>query len=304
MEKILITGGSGLVGRHLSVFLKNAGYDVMILGRQKSETSGFQSYQWNYKTGEIDIEAVKSADYIIHLAGSNIAENRWTAQEKQTIIDSRVKTGELLYKTVKEHNPNLKAYISASAIGYYGAVTTARPCEETDKPGNDFLSEICQKWEKPVGSFSKENIRTSIIRIGVVLAESGGPLEKIMKPIKLGFGSPIGTGKQYMGWIHIEDLCKIFLHLIKNKEYSGIYNAVSPEHITNAGLTKKIAEILGKKLWLPNVPVFVAKLLFGEAACTFLEGSPISSEKIRHAGFQFSYPEIESALTNLIKNEE
>ncbi|MDP3357806.1 MAG: TIGR01777 family oxidoreductase [Lutibacter sp.] len=294
MDSILVTGGTGLIGKKLCELLRKKGYNVGVLSRNQHTKPN--NYYWNTETLYIDAKAIVEADYIIHLAGEGIADKRWTPQRKKDLINSRVKTANLLFEKVKELNPNLKGFIAASGIGYYGATTSEKIYEENDAGGEDFISEICKVWEKASLQFDAINIRTVIFRTGVVLAKEGGALEKLSKPIKLGFGAPIGSGEQYMPWIHVDDLCNMYLEAIENSEIRGIYNAVAPEHITNKTLTKIIAKRLNKPLWLPNIPAFVMKLILGKMAIILLEGSRVSSNKIMATGFKFKFPTLKEAL--------
>ena len=299
MSTILITGGTGLVGKHLSIMLSKKGYNVTVLSR--NQTTKPNCYYWNLETNYIDAKAVIEADYIIHLAGAGIADKRWTNERKIELIDSRVKSTNLLFRKIKELNPNLKAFIAASGIGYYGATTSTKIYEENDESGTDFLSEICKLWENASLQFKTINIRTVIFRTGIVLSNEGGAFQKISKPIKLGLGAALGSGKQYMPWIHIEDLCNMYVKAIENIELNGIYNAVAPEHITNNELTKSVARAIKRPLWTPNVPRFILKITFGKLAVILLEGSRVSSEKIVTTGFKFKYPTLTKALNNLLK---
>jgi hypothetical protein len=297
MKTILVTGGTGLIGKKLCGLLQSKGYKVLILSRSNSKNPTI--FEWNLEQNYIAIEAIINTDYIIHLAGESIADKRWTAARKQAIINSRVQSTNLLFNTIKAHNPNLKGFIAASGVGFYGATTSQKVFTETDEVGNDFLAYVCQLWETSSNQFNTLNIRTVIFRTGIVLSKKGGALEKITRPIKLGVGSPIGSGKQYVPWIHIDDLCNMYLEAIENIEYSGIYNAVAPEHITNSQLTKSIAKQLHKKIWLPNVPSFVLKLFFGKMAVILLEGSKVSSDKIAATKFEFKYTSIKKALVQI-----
>lgn len=297
MASILVTGGTGLIGKKLCEILRNKGYKVAILSRNQHTKPN--SYYWNAETRHIDTKAIVETDYIIHLAGEGIADKRWTPQRKNDLINSRVETANLLYEKVKELNPNLKGFIAASGIGYYGATTSEKIYEENDAPGEDFISEICEVWEKASLQFDAINIRTVIFRTGVVLSKEGGALEKLSKPIKLGVGAPIGSGEQYIPWIHLNDLCNMYVEAIENNEIKGIYNAVAPEHVTNKSLTKIIANKLNKPLWLPNIPAFVIKLLLGKMAIIILEGSRVSSEKIMATGYKFKFSTLHEALENL-----
>ena len=297
MTSILITGGTGLIGKHLCNVLRSKGYKILILSRNK--TNNPNTYYWNISENYIDPKAIQKADYVIHLAGAGIADKRWTKKIKKELIDSRVKSANLLFSKIKTLNPNLKAFISASGIGYYGTITSEKIFKETDASGNDFLATVCKVWEEASKQFNSLNIRTVILRTGVVFSKKGGAFEKMSQPIKLGFGSPIGTGNQYIPWIHIDDLCNMYVEAIENNELNGIYNAVASDYVTNEFLTKSIATILDKKAWLPNVPSFMLKLIFGEMAVILLEGSRVSAEKIKSTGFKFKYPFLLEALKDL-----
>lgn len=304
MEKVLITGGSGIVGRHLSHKLQERGYSVAILSRAKMQTAGVMVYTWNLNNSEIEEKAINNVDYIIHLAGANIGDKRWTKARKQLIVDSRVKTAELIFKKVKEQNKGLKAFISASAIGYYGTITSDKIFKETDLPSDDFLGNTCKEWEDIVDRFKELKIRTVKIRTGVVLTEKKGALSKIITPVKMGIASAIGSGKQYLPWIHIDDLCEIYIKTIEDKQMNGAYNAVAPDHKTNKDFTKILASVLNKPFWFPKIPSSLMKLIFGEMSVLLLKGSRVSADKILEAGYKFQFPDLKSALTNLIiKNE-
>ncbi|MDX1829868.1 MAG: TIGR01777 family oxidoreductase [Lutibacter sp.] len=298
MVNILITGGTGLIGKHLANLLNKKGYKVLVLSRTKKEEP--TSFYWNINNNYIDEQAIIETDYIIHLAGSGIADKKWTKARKKVLINSRVDSTDLLFKKVKEINPNLKGFISASGIGYYGAATTEKIYEENDTSGDDFVSEICKLWEKASLQFNSLNIRTVIFRTGVVLSNEGGAFPKIFKPIKFGFGAALGSGNQYIPWIHIDDLCNMYLEAIENNELKGVYNAVAPDYCNNKQLTKKIASSLGKKIWLPNIPSFIFKLIFGEMSIILLKGSRVSSKKIMNTGFKFKFQNLEAAFKNLI----
>ncbi len=298
MAIILITGGSGFIGKKLSNLLKEKGYKVFILSRTKSNHPN--TFYWNLKENYIDEQAIIQTDYIIHLAGASIADKRWTKERKKVLINSRINSANLLFNKVKELNPNLKGFIAASGIGFYGATTTEKIYEENDTSGDDFISEICKLWEKASLQFNSINIRTVIFRTGIVFSNGGGAFPKLFKPIKFGFGAVLGNGKQYFPWIHIDDLCDLYLESIENKELKGIYNAIAPNYCTNKQLTKKIANTLGKKIWLPNIPSFIFKLFFGEMSIILLEGSRVSSKKIKDTGFKFNFRNLETALKDLI----
>ena len=285
METVLISGGTGLVGSHLSKMLRAKGYEVAVLSRSDPES----------------VQAVETADYIIHLAGANIGARRWTARRKQQILDSRVKTAELILEHVAaSKKPKLKAFISASATGYYGAVTTNKIFTEDDPAAPDFLGETCRLWEAAADRFPSLGARTVKIRTGVVLTDRGGALDKMSLPVKMGVGSAIGSGRQYLPWIHIDDLCGIYIKSVEDAGMEGAYNAVAPDHQTNHEFTQTLARVLKRPFWFPPVPAFVMKLLFGQMSDILLEGSRVSSDKIRSEGYQFLFPGLEEALKDLL----
>ncbi|MBU3012928.1 TIGR01777 family oxidoreductase [Polaribacter vadi] len=291
MAKIIITGGTGLVGTKLTELLLKNKHEVIVLSRNPKKNN---EYKWDISKNYIDKKALENVDYIIHLAGAGIADKRWTNERKKIIIDSRVDTANLLFHKIKEHNLNLKGFISASGIGYYGAITTDKIFEESDKVGNDFLGEVCQKWEDAAHQFKTLNIPVTILRTGVVLSEKGGALEKMKTPII----TPLGSGKQYMPWIHIEDLCQIYFKTI-NDNLSGIFNAVAPEHQTSATFSKELAKSIKKPYLGIGVPSFMLKVIFGNMAKILLEGSRISAKKIEKNGYSFRFKTLKKALNTL-----
>lgn len=301
-EKILITGGSGFVGKSLTQLLISQGYHILVLSRQKKKnTEGISYFTWNVEKGLVDEEAILEADYIIHLAGENVAKSRWSKKRKREIIQSRVQSTELIHSFLAENKNKLKAFISASAIGIYGTKTTDEVFKEQSNLGNDFLATVCKKWENAVQKIEDLGIRTVKLRTGVVFGKEGSALQKMLFPIAIGMGSPIGSGKQYVPWIHIDDLCLMYLLALNSDQIKGAYNAVVGDSLTNKVLCNTIANRLNKPFIMPNVPAIFLKLVFGEMANILLKGSQVSSEKIRDAGFVFKYKTIENALDNLLK---
>tara|TARA_B110000046_G_C13023155_1_gene412343 strand:- start:4283 stop:5158 length:876 start_codon:yes stop_codon:yes gene_type:complete len=291
MSKILITGGTGLVGTRLTQMLVDRNHDVVILSRNPKNKNEFK---WDVSKNYVNTEAFKNVDYIIHLAGAGIADERWNAERKKIIIDSRVKTANLIFNAIKENSISIKGFISASGIGYYGAVTTTTIFKETDTVGNDFLGDVCKKWEDAAHQFSTESIPVTILRTGIVLAKKGGALDKMKTPII----SPLGSGKQYLAWIHIDDLCQMYIQSIE-ADLTGIHNAVAPEQHTSITFSKTLAESIKKPYLGIGVPGFMLKLLFGELAVILLEGSRISTKKIEKNGFSFRFKTLKKALYNL-----
>ncbi|MBZ4675230.1 MAG: hypothetical protein JG772_919, partial [Dysgonamonadaceae bacterium] len=218
MQTILITGGTGVIGRELSAKLRNKGYRVAILSRTTKKNADIPHYYWDIPQKMIEKEAIETADYIIHLAGANIGDKRWSKQRRKLIIDSRVESANLLFDKISEARKKPKAFISASAIGYYGTTTSDKIFCETDSPANDFPGETCRLWEQAADNFEKMGIRTVKIRTGIVLSKQGGVLTKMLTPTKFGIGSAIGSGRQYMPWIHIDDLCRIYVKAIEDTQ--------------------------------------------------------------------------------------
>lgn len=298
MEKILIVGGSGLLGKSLQKKLIEKGFEVMTLGRLGSIKSNV--FTWDLTKKTIQKEAVTSADYIINLAGAGIGERRWTVSRKKTLIDSRVESTKFLIQTIIQTKSTPKAYIAASAVGYYGGITTNKTYTESDLPSKDFLGECTSKWEESSTKIEEINVRRVIFRIGVVLSRSGGALFKLLPPFKLGLGAAIGTGKQYFPWIHIDDLCNGFIYAIENSKINGTYNLVSPSIDTNKELSKILSNVLKKPYWLPNIPSFILKLILGKMATLVVDGSKISCKKFLKTGFNFDYTDLNKALSNLL----
>ena len=300
-QKVLITGGSGLIGSRLTEKLQEKNYEVLWLSRTAGDGK-VKKYVWDIPKKTMDEEAVKSADYIINLAGASVFDKKWTKEFKKEILDSRTQSVNLLYENIKKHPHHIKAFISATAIGYYGADTGDKLITESDAAGKDFLADVVNKWEKEVDKIDSLNIRTVKIRVGIVLSNKGGALDKMLGPIKMNAGSSLGSGKQFISWIHIDDICNIFIKAIEDQNMKGVYNAVAPEPVSNEELTKKSAEAIGKSIHLPNVPAFALKFMLGsEKAALVLGGNKVSSEKLQKAGFKFQFPEIKSALDNLLK---
>lgn len=302
MSKVVITGGTGLVGKALTLLLRSRGYEVVVLTRNKEKSNQSSYTYWDVANGIIDKELILSADYLVHLAGEGIADGRWTASRKNTILESRINPLALIYAIIEEHPHQLKVIVSASGVGYYGAITSEKVFTETDEPATDFLGKTCEQWEHAVDKFNQLNIRTVKLRTGIVLAKNGGALPKMLLPFNYGLGSALGSGKQFMPWISLTDLCNMYLFAIENNQLQGAFNAAIEDETTNASFSAAIAKGLNKKIWLPNVPAFFLTLFLGEMAKLVLEGSRVSNKKIKDAGFVFNDNELNKVLEKLIKN--
>ncbi|HBX45519.1 MAG TPA: TIGR01777 family protein [Porphyromonadaceae bacterium] len=298
MKTVLITGGSGLVGRALSDLLLEKGYKVIWLSRERYVKADIPRYRWDYRKGEIDEKALEQADIVIHLAGSNLSEDSWTRAKKQRIVESRVKSAALILAKWKEMDKKPEAFISASAVGIYGNDISDEVLDESaDGRMEDFLSRTCRKWEAEAQRFTDElGARSVMIRQGVVLSGKSDAFRKMLFPTRYGLGARMGNGRQYMSWIHIDDLCAMYLKAIEDAAMQGPYNAVAPEFMTNTEFMRTLARVLRKPFFLPRYPAFFMRLFMGEAADMLLGGSRISSEKIRKAGFEFRYPSAEQAI--------
>ena len=299
--RVLITGATGLIGRELVKQCHAEGISVHYLTtrKEKIETSStYKGFYWNLDTGEIDKAAFEAVNTIIHLAGATVA-NRWSKSYKKEILESRIQTVNLIYNALSEMNHSVSHFISASGISIYPPSETKLFTEENDEIDTSFLANVVVAWEKAANRFGSLGMDVALVRTGMVLSEKEGALPKLVRIIRLGLGSPIGSGKQWQSWIHIQDVAGIYIHILKN-ELEGVYNAVALTPVTNKKLTKDLAKYLGAPLWLPNVPGFVMKLFLGEMAILALEGQLVSSKKIEEHGFMFRFPNLESAIKDLL----
>ncbi|MBK8776420.1 MAG: TIGR01777 family protein [Saprospiraceae bacterium] len=300
MNTILIIGGSGLVGRHLTQMLLRAGYKVIWLTRHIQNDIDIVQYKWDWQRQTIDRTAFEETDTIINLSGASINGRRWNTAWKKAIYDSRVRSTNFLFECISKQPNKIKTYISASATGIYGVTTTDHIFHETDEPANDFLAKTCQDWEYAASQFSSLGIRTVMIRSGIALSSDSTAFKNIILPVKWGLGAALGTGQQVFPWIYVEDLCGIYMRAVEYTSMYGAYNAVAPESITNHTLMKSLANHLQKPFWLPNVPAWVIKTLFGQLADSLLRGSRISADKIQSTGFKFEYPQLNKALYAIV----
>ena len=299
--RVLITGATGLIGSKISQLCRDKGMQVHYLSTSKDKLENkadYKGFYWNPNNNEIDSEAIKGVDAIINLVGASIAE-RWTPEQKKAILKSRTDTAHLLYKCLQENEHQVKNLVSASAIGIYPSSLEKLYTEEDKGVDDSFVGEVVVKWEEAVDDFKDLGIEVAKIRIGLVLAENGGVLQKLKEPVNFNVGSPLGSGKQWQSWIHIDDISGIFLFALEN-QLSSIYNAVAPNPVTNKELVNEVASQMGKPVWLPNVPKVALKLVLGEMSHIVLSSQLVSSDKIEQEGYNFKYVNLAKALEDLI----
>lgn len=304
MKKILITGASGMVGKHLTKALTEKGYLVHALVRKpQPDTPQVKYFTWDVEKGIIDKTCIEDVDAIVHLAGENIGKKPWSKRVRTHILQSRTDSIGLLYKLLATVDHQIKLVVSASGTGYYGS-----KCDELlneDRvPADDFLGQTCFAWEMAVAKGRSLGLRTLSLRSGVIFAKDQGILPKLAAPIKLGLGATLGNGKQYLSWIHLDDAVAMYIYALEHPTLQGVYNMVAPEPVTNKQLNRQIAKILGKPLWLPPVPAFVLKSILGKMSDLLLDSTRVSPEKIIKAGFRFQYPTLETALKNIFSKED
>lgn len=296
--QILITGGSGFLGKKIAKALYSKGHEIRILSRSKREHPEYQYFTWNIKKGEIEKGALDGVEAVIHLAGAGIVEEAWTPQRKEELVFSRVEPIHLLAKKFQEIGQAPTVLVSASGIGLYGVDQGERRLDENSPATEEFVPQIVVAWEKAVRQFSQAlNCRECRIRVGIVLDKEEGALPKMAKPVQYFVGSPLASGRQWVSWIHVKDVVKLFCTAIEKPEMQGPYNAVAPNPVRNAELTKEIAKTLKRPLFLPNVPAFVLKLILGERAELVTGSLRVKNSTLSNEFFDF--PSISHCLEDI-----
>lgn len=299
MATVLITGGSGLIGTALTKALMAAGWTVHHLGRTRRERPGVRSFVWDLHSGTMDKASLIGVDHIVHLAGAGIAEKRWTDTRLKELIESRTVSARLLLSVVKEEQIPIKSFVSAAGIGYYGANTSSHVYTENDSAGTDTIAMISRVWEEAVDEW-RTVTRVVKLRTPIVLSRNGGALGKLVLPSKFGLGAALGSGDQWMPWVHMSDLVRAYMHALSNQQMQGAYNVNSGHPVTNVEFMRTLASVLHRPWWLPPVPGFVLKLALGELASILLEGSRASNAKLLGTGFEFQHGELREAFQDLL----
>ena len=297
-KHILITGGTGMIGRLITEELLKQGYSVSHLSRKPGNNPKVKTYLWDVYKGIIDEHCLEGISTILHLAGENIAEKRWTDKRKKEIIDSRTRSINLIYKLIQSKSNQVNTIISASAIGYYSDRGDEFLTEDSP-PNNYFMAQCCIEWEDAIDKGKELGLRILKFRTGVVLNKNEGALMQMARPIKLGFGAPLGSGRQWIPWVHWQDVVDMYLYAIEKINLSGVYNMAAPNPVTNKQLTKALGKQLHRPIWPIKVPSFVFKLLLGEMSTIVLGSTRVSAEKIEMDGFTFKYPELVGALKQI-----
>lgn len=307
METVMITGGTGMIGRALTQALTERGFEVIILTRRLPQSrnadpaSRIRYALWDVEKQTIDKDAFSKADHIIHLAGASVAEKRWTDARKKEIVSSRVDSGKLIVDSLKKIPNKVRTVVSATAIGWYGPDKDGKAFTEDDPSSNDFLGQTCKQWEAAIEPASFLGKRLVKLRIGIVLSNEGGAYVEFKKPMKFGLATILGSGKQITSWIHIDDLVRTILFAMEHEKMEGIYNAVAPNPVSNKGLVLEMAKQIRGKSYIPvHVPVLALKIRLGEMSMEVLKSATVSADKIQKAGFIFQYPDVSSAILQLV----
>lgn len=303
--RIIITGGSGLIGRALTEYLTARGHELIILSRSPRRVKGLphgaRAVEWNAKTAAGWGELADGAHAIINLAGAGIADKRWTPERKRIIVESRISAAQAVIEAVEAAENKPKVVIQASAVGYYGDRADEK-VDEQSPPGSDFLADVVGKWEQAAAPLA-DLTRLVVIRTGVVLTTEGGALPQLMLPFKFFAGGPLGNGKQWVPWIHIEDLVRSIVWLMDNDEARGVYNLNAPNIVQNKQLAKMLGKVMGRPAFAP-APAIALKLLLGEMAAVVLGSQRAQADKLIEAGFEFDFPHPIPALKDIIYNEK
>lgn len=298
MKKVLITG-TGTIAKALAHHLDKKGYRVNFLSTSKSYYGKFPCFHWDVSKGKIDSAAFVDVEHIIHLAGAGIADKKWSNERKDLLESSRVDSAKLILENLKRLDCKIKTFISASGSNYYGTVTRSESFREEEEAGRDFIGQLCENWEKAAFEFKEIEARVCVLRTGIVLSTQGGALPRLKKIAKCFMAAPIGRGKQMMPWIHIDDLCSMYEHVMENESCSGPYNAVSTEKVCNRYFTRTVAKVVKRPVWPIGIPSFLLKLIYGEMAGLLLYGTHLENKRIISSGFNFHFTRLSEAIEDV-----
>jgi uncharacterized protein (TIGR01777 family) len=298
--RVLVTGGTGLTGRALIPLLSACGYRVAVLSRNSEKADGKSLFYWNPDNRYIDPAALPGTTHIIHLAGAGIGDRRWSKKRMREITDSRVASAKLLLDAMLLSGTRISCFISASATGFYGNDTADRIRTEQDRPGTDFLASVCKKWEEAADLFRQHGIRTVIVRPGIVLSPRGGFMGRILPPARKGLIAWFGNGKQYFPWIHVYDLCNIYMKALDDNTCEGPVNAVAPGIVTQRQFMKMLRSVSGRHSIASGIPSLLVRLAFGRMSSMLLTGNRVSPAILREKGFTFRFPEPAEALKDIL----
>jgi uncharacterized protein (TIGR01777 family) len=299
-KHILITGATGMIGKKLISALYEKGHSIAVLARKSKPVKHAKVYLWDVYKGHIDPACIQGVDTVIHLAGENVAEKKWTKERKQKIIDSRVKSAELLQKLIKDSNAPVRTFISASGVAYYGDCGDEILTENSSN-GYGFLAECCKLWEGAVDKGRTLGMRIIKFRIGFIMAKAEGALAALDKPIRFFAGAPLGSGRQWIPWVHVDDIISMFSAAVENPLFSGAYNACAPFPVTNETLTRAVAKALHRPVWPIHVPEKVLEMILGKMSEVVTSSNNTSAQKLLDEGFIFKYTDLEDALTDIYK---
>lgn len=297
-QHILLTGATGMLGKELIKNLLARGNKVSILSRNQQQIKNVNVFLWDINKQQIDIDCISGVDCIVHLAGENISEKKWSEKRKKEIIDSRVMSAQLLFNTLAGNKNQVKDFISAAAVGIYGDRGDEILTEDS-APGNDFMANCCEQWEAAADQGKLLGLRVVKVRTGVVLSKKSGALPAMAKPIQFFAGAPLGTGKQYVPWIHHQDMMRVYLHMIDNKQLTGVYNACAPFPVTNKILTKAIAKQLHRPVWPFNIPKVILRAVLGEMHVIVINSNRTNTQKLLNTDFIYNFPHVEDALSDI-----
>lgn len=300
MATVLVTGGTGLIGTALTQALLHAGHSVHLLSRSSApERNGLRTFRWSPASGEVDPQTWNGVEHVVHLAGAGIADKRWTQARVDELINSRADTARLLRRSAEQAGARISTMVSAAGINYYGAFTSDRILTEQDPPGTDTIGRISKVWEEAVDEWGT-HCRVVKLRTPVVLSRSGGALAKLAAPVRFGLGSPMGSGRQWMPWVHLDDLVSIYMQALFDARYQGAYHVNSGHDVTNAEFMRTLSRVLGRPFFAPAVPAVVLRIALGELSAILLEGTRASNARLLGTGFSFAHPRLEDALRDLL----